>query len=605
MGIVSQLSAGQVKSISLNSGLGTPQKFPGSGEGAALWRRTFGAVTKEDGSTFPRVRQPYAGGSWGRGMLSEPASYKRLLEAMRSMAPGGWSDNRWEQSKHLTGLNFVAITRIGMQLSQAEFSVLKQIGPGPDDVREVTPKDPAEGGREATPYDLVKILKVPNNQDSFGKLMWRSYQQKALTGTALNWMVPNKFGDPYELYTIPTAIAIPQPAINPDYPDGYWRIQPLYPYGPFSSYPTPATAVGAPIPAQWMLRWGYPHPLLRYDGYSPLTGLRLEMDEFDMIGRSRHYSMRKSFNPSAILNLTEVEGMQQWIEAEIDRVRAEMENVHQGPENHGTLFVSPPGGTIEQYGSNPDEMDYPNSWKQLADFILGGGFGISSPAAGMTETSNYATLFAQLKQLYMVTLEPECDDFASGFTRHLAPFFGDDLIVKIKCKRIDDHELLLNKLNAAAQQKVITKNQYIKLLDLHGLTPTKEAWGGDICGDPSPMEKEAQQGAQGAMPGQMAAAEAGPETTQLAAQNGTPPAGQPSQEQQPIPDDASIEEMLGIVPEDTEAEQSRYGPGDLGKGSLGPRKSMKSLYSDIRKGLKKSNKNLHSRNGEILLNGHQ
>src|SRR5260370_35899679 len=107
-----------------------------------------------------------------------------------------------------------------------------------------------------------------------------------LMGKALTWMVPNKLKTPMELYSIPTAIAIPQPAINPDFPDGYYRIQPIYPYGPFSSYPTPATAVGAPIPAQWMLRVKYPHPLLRYDGYSPMTVLRLQQDEIESIDRS-------------------------------------------------------------------------------------------------------------------------------------------------------------------------------------------------------------------------------------------------------------------------------------------------------------------------------
>lgn len=61
--------------------------------GRALWRRNFGTDKESGGRSHketPRSRS-IPGGSWGRGIISEPAAFKRLLEAMRSMAPGGWS----------------------------------------------------------------------------------------------------------------------------------------------------------------------------------------------------------------------------------------------------------------------------------------------------------------------------------------------------------------------------------------------------------------------------------------------------------------------------------------------------------------------------------
>ena len=368
-----------------------------------LWREVFGRgpqmVNKEDPRPYGSPA-PTPGGTYARSIAaSGEASFKRLLQAMRSMAPGGWSDDRWSQTNAYTGMAYVAIHGKCRIKSQAEFQVFKKDPENPDGKRPIREDEPG--------YELVKLLERPNPQDSFGDLMFRWGQQTDLTGMALTWMVPNKLGTPMELYPIPTAIAIPQPAVNPDYPDGYWRIQPVYPYGPFSTYPTPSSAVGAAIPAQWMLRFLEPHPMLRYDGYSPMSGMRLHIDEINMMDRSRHYSMRRATNPSAVLDLSGMDDAQPLNDDAIDRMLAEFANTMQGPENAGSLLIPPPGGKIEPWGAAPVDMDYQSGWDQLASFILG-GFGITKPAAGMVEDSSYASLYATLKQLHLVTLQPEC-----------------------------------------------------------------------------------------------------------------------------------------------------------------------------------------------------
>jgi phage portal protein BeeE len=554
MGFISELAKGSESVL--------PRSPTDRGQGRALWEQIFQSTTKEGdgGSQFPRVRQSVvAGGSYGRSVVSDPA-FKRLLQAVRSNAPGGWSDDRYEQTRHFTGVNYVAIHRTCTQLQQAEFQVFRKDRAHPEGKRPINENDPPEGDRVVKPYALVHLLQNPNKHDSFGKMLYRIGQQKRLTGSALVWMVPNELGVPMELYNIPTALAIPQPTINPDYPDGFYRIQPVYPYGPFSSYPTPASAVGAPIPAQWMLRFLYPHPLLRYDGYSPLTGMRLETDEFEMIGRSRHYKMRRSINPSAALQMDEVEGAQPLQDEEVERLVSMFEAMHQGPENHGNLLISPPGGKLEEWGRTALEMDYPNSWEQLSSFVLGGGFGITKPAAGMVEGASYANLYAALKQLHLVTLKPDCDDLASDLTKHLAPFFGDDLIVDIRCPRIDDHDILFSKIKIAMDAKAITKNSVLELLDL---PVTKEEWGKDIAGDPSEAEKE-QQKQQGA---------GGPGGPQIPGQE------QQGQEGAPSPQAPDIAD--GKPPEEKEIQRTQPKPGKLGEGSLGER--MKGLPVNGRK----------------------
>ncbi len=479
MGFISSMA--RSKGIALNSGYGEPPQQANPLQSRAIWREIFGATSKEENHASPTTQNTSA--------TTEGAAFKRLLTAMRSRSPGGWSDDRWEQSRHFTGITYVGIDRVCKQLGRASFQVYRKDESSAEGKRLVTKYDPPEGDRQCRPYDLVKLLEHPNNQDSWGRCMYRWGQQRRLTGTALTWMVPNVFKVPFELYPIPTALAIPQPVMNGKYPHGYYRIQPVYPYGPFSSYPSPASAVGAPIPAEWMLRFQDPHPLLRYEGYSPLTALRLEIDEFESIGRSRWYKMKRSTNPSAVLNMAEFEGAQPLPEAELDRIHAEFENEHQGPENHGRLIVTPPGGRLDEFGSKAIDMDYPMGWEQLAGFILGGGFGITKPAAGMVDDSSYSTLFATLKQLYLLTIEPECDSIATDLTKHLAPFFGDDLIIEIKPKKIDDHDILFQKITSGVTARAITKNQVLKMLEL---PTTDEEWGNDIAGDPSPAEREQQ-----------------------------------------------------------------------------------------------------------------
>ena len=546
--------------------------------GRAAWQHIFG-TDKERSHLPPPPRTGAAsvvGGSYGSSATTKQG-VAYLLRALRSRAPGTRTDDRWEQSRHFVSLPYVAIHRKAEQLAQAEFQVYKRDPRLPEGKRPVSEEDPPENGRLCRPYDLVKLLSNPNPGDTFGSMMYRWSTQMDLTGSALTWTVPNDLPEalqfPMELYPIETALALERPAVDPEYPEGFWQIQPIYPYGPFTSYPTPLSAVGARIPTKWMLRMLYPHPYVRYDGWSPLTALKLHIDELEMMDKSRHYSMRRSINPSAVLNFDNVEGAQPLMDEEIDRIKAEFEENNQGPENAGTLFVASPGSRLEQWGSKPVEMDYVNSWNQLVSFCLG-GFGITKQAAGMIEDSSYSTLFATMKQFYWQTLEPQCNRFAGELTKHLAPYFGDDLIVEIRCKRIDDHDVLLSKLNMAISARAITKNEIRHMIELPGIGLTSAEWGEEIAGV-DPMQE-------------VGMGIASPE----ALRPGAPPAVP-----MPAPNEQSaMQEAMRLLP--SEISRSRPDPGPMGQGAMGPRKE-KRLGRWLR-----SQKSLYEQICEVMRNGH-
>jgi Phage portal protein len=511
-------------------------------EGRNIWQEVFGNATGRDKEKFPSV---HPGGSWGRGIVSEPAAYKRLLQAMRSMAPGGWSDDRWEQWRHWTGITYLAGHRACEQLSQAEFEVFEKDDNSEDGKRPVR--------RGHVGYDLIRLLEKPNREDSFGDIMYWISQQMDLTGTALLWMVPDGLSVPKELYVIPTATAIPQPAINPDYPDGYYRIQPVYPYGPFSTYPTPTTAVGAPLPAQWVVRIKYPHPLLRYDGWSPLTALRLHLDEIESIDRSRWYKMKRTINPSATLDLSEMEGYEGSLpRPEIERIQTEFEALLQGPENVGRLFVPPPGGKLVPWDAAM-EVEYKEGWAQLVDFAMA-ALGTPKGAAGMEAVGGYGQFFAMLKAWHAFSLNPKCARIGAKLTRFVAPFFGDDLIVEVRCPRINDHEVVNAEIDKAVQAKAITKGEVRRALESLRLKTLNAEWENDIAGDPSPNEKAQQEQ-------QMAAAQA----------PGMPGDGSEGAEAPAAPETGADNGPGTPPPQPPELETSRPKAGKLAAGSLGPR----------------------------------
>jgi hypothetical protein len=234
-------------------------------------------------------------------------------------------------------------------------------------------------------------------------------------------------------------------------------------------------------------------------------------------------------------------------------------------------------------------MEYQAGWEQLVSFAMA-GFGITKPAAGMIEDASYATLFATLKQLHLLTLQPKCNRIARQLTRHLAPFFGDNLIIEIRCKRIDDHDLKLGKLNMAISAKAIKKNELRKELEL---PLTEDPWGEDMAGDPTPFEQEqaaqqqqAMMAPPGGAPGQEMPVEGGEpgmeEAPQPDAEGGT---GDPLADMMAI-----LQGGQGPAPDEEEMAAGQPTPGRLSEGALGPRKSLnghhpRSFYDQVREAI--------------------
>src|ERR1700738_1099878 len=216
------------------------------------------------------------------------AAYARSLH---SWAPGAWTDNRLEQSRHLVGAVYVAIKVLADQAASAELSVYKR-------------KDQSRAGSEQdtrTPLDfdhpIVRLLKRPNNKETGG--MWRRkvIQQLALTGSSLSWRLDSELRtkknlyQPAELWAIPTATWQPAPR-GPAYPEGAYRVAPYFAAGPLAQLPGLVGAGGVVVPADEVVSIAFPNPIVTYDAYSPLTACALQRDALEAIDQARGYTLQ-------------------------------------------------------------------------------------------------------------------------------------------------------------------------------------------------------------------------------------------------------------------------------------------------------------------------
>jgi phage portal protein BeeE len=385
----------------------------------------------------------------------------KLLEAFRSNAPGGWSDNRMEQARHFVSTAYICIRTLCEQAAGATVKIFQRDDSHP------------EGKRQCHYYeDPMKLMFDPNPEDTLGELLYQTMLQMELTGSSLLWKVPDWFGKPRELYNVPTATATPLPPTQPMYPYGAYRVQPFYPFGPFSTYPSMLTAVGAVIPGEHICRVKNPHPILRYDGYATSTAIRYEEDSLEAINRSRLQGMLRGVDPTAMVTFDpEVENP---TPEEIIRIREEFAQMFAGPENAGRALILMPGTKVAPYSLSPKEMGWPDSFAQLTAFVSA-AYGVTKPVAGMNEEASYAQLYAAIKQFHVLSLCPRLNRIGGGWSKRLImPGYGPDYWMEIHPQKIDDEDILKAKLDALARGGSITNNE---LRVAFGFPLTKEEWG--------------------------------------------------------------------------------------------------------------------------------
>lgn len=432
------------------------------------------------------------------GTSSFDNSLQPLLAGFRANVPGAWTDNRLLQSQHFTGVAFTAIRALCEGTASATLEITDR-GLLDDERAEFTAKAfeklgsrimsrrgfkikggpgiHAEVGKpdgEPVEFDhpLYELLENPNPIDTFSDYVYEKTLQLALTGSCLEWMVPNGINTVAEMYVVPTALAWPVPYSN-QYPRGAWRVTPLYAYGPYAVLPTSAGMNGAIIPTEQIIRTKLKHPLIRWDGYSSLTALGVQMDILEAIDQARWNAFLDGVHPSTIFEVDATKaGAANVTQANLDRFDQQLKQKFAGSRNFGRYMVPPPGVTARPFSTSPIDMDFNAGWEQMRDFVLS-GFGVPKGAIGAEAAGSYAQLYAGLKQYFLTTLTPWVRRIADGWNKHLCKIWSDSLRIHLHLPTLDDPTLFEQQL---AQDDQIGIRTIDERRAIRGLSP----WGGEI-----------------------------------------------------------------------------------------------------------------------------
>lgn len=430
-----------------------------------------------------------------------------LRYAIQHGHPGAWASDHREETRQVTGWNYVAIRAKCIQGMQARVRVYRDNrSPEAKALRKrmhkgfgqvgTWPQQKAIYGREeetsrelSTTHRLVRLLKQPNRRQSGAHFRYECIQQLEATGTVLIWNVPNKLGLTIERHVIPTAMATPMPPM-PSLPHGGWRIDPgasrfsfplidngfVESYGYFRAVGAviPASPydlkgrlivdnVGNPVGFMQAIRW--PHPLFKDDGYSPLSAIALWSDLAVEIDRMRWAAMKNQASPSLIITPgSDIEPDEQML----DRAAKRFNEKYGGPENAGRALFLSGKAEVTQLGASPRDMDYQSGFDQAGRAIMA-GHGTPPIAAGAAGSGSYAALYAELKQFTELTIQPILDFLAEEDTERLAPQFGEGLTIEYEAVAIDDPDLLEKRLDRDIKAgNVLTVKEYRAL---RGLPP--------------------------------------------------------------------------------------------------------------------------------------
>jgi phage portal protein BeeE len=388
---------------------------------------------------------------------------------MRSKAPGQWSQNIIELANHFTNVAFLAINTLANQAAACEKKVYERADDSYDGHEELNWSEP-----------VCRLLDQPNDDDDFSDLMYKISQQLSLTGIALIWKPIIRENDvPGELYVLPSSSCLPWPP-SPIYPNGSYLVQPYYPYGPFSTVPSYQSAAGARIPAEQVIRIKYAHPILNYDGYAVLTAIRRQIDTIDQIDTARWNTQSKGVDPSLIMTF-DPKTFNPNNQPDMNRMRAQIDALYSGANNAGKIMPAPIGTTLTKLSQSPSEMAWQEGWEQLCKFAMA-CYGAPSVISGLSDSTSYATLYASMQQFELISLNPHLKKISSKFNSGLIkPYFGDDLFIELKGRKINDEDLQIRKYMLALQGKSLKIDELRKFLELKPLGGTAgEMMAGEI-----------------------------------------------------------------------------------------------------------------------------
>lgn len=373
--------------------------------------------------------------------------------------PGWWISDHLEELRHFVSWIYVGVHKMAQQCAQAKVCVYdagqqaeyeesaKHYGPRvlamAKRMRRYRTKanlpDVVAEQREPLPdHPAAALLDNPNPYTSGRQFRYQFWCQKALTGGAYIWEVPNQYGEPEHLWVIPRGWCRPMAPTGALPGGGYW-VTPVF--NTFTASIVSPSQTSWLIPAEQMIAVGWPNPLYPGEFTSPLAACSRIIDIMEQTDTATWSSFINAVKPSLVFNI-DPKGPGGITVAQMDRFMAELEAFKAGAHNHGKILAML-GLTVQQLMAGPSELDYVAGRKQLQEQVLSTQ-GVPPVMVGQP-VGNYSEAAVQAKAAVEFSLEPGLALLADKLTHRWRPIWGDDFAIEITGKSMDDPTLVLQK----------------------------------------------------------------------------------------------------------------------------------------------------------------
>ncbi len=407
---------------------------------------------------------------------------------MTGGVPGYWNSDHYRETQNFRGWPYVAIHCAARLMGQATVTIYDKpkIRPsfgGIGGMKSLVPDAPSVAEEPSPDHHLARLMARPNPFFHGQMFRYQIGQQMRLTGGCLIWEVRNVFDIPVQLWVIPRAWCQFQPA-TPTYPEGCYRVQPISNWVGNMYFNIPSMA-DFWLDSRLVIRIGWSDPLYPGEFTSPMSACSMMIDIGDEVDKATYSAMQNQVRPSIHIDMS-IGGQDNVdiVQAEIDRIRAQMDARHAGGFNNGRPLLTT-NSKITEMGTSPSELDYINGRNQSRDAAFGIQ-GMSPTVAGVTDATAYAALVATHKQS---TEGIQCDlDLIAGAFTHRFQTIWPDCRVAMDAKNFDDPMTNLAYTNAKIQSAAYTIDE-IRAEFGDGPSDDPE-YGKTIAGKPPAPEEE-------------------------------------------------------------------------------------------------------------------
>lgn len=271
----------------------------------------------------------------------------------------------------------------------------------------------ADGQRAAGDHPLQRLLNHPNTEQSGADLLESFFGALQTAGNAYLEAAGEGEGPPGELYALrPDRMqVIPGPRGWPE----AWQYQVNG-----KSVRIVRQADGWPP----VLHLKLYNPTDDHYGFSPLQAAAQAVDVHNASGAWNKALLDNAARPSGALIYANAASSDRMTEAQFDRLKAELEQVHTGAQAAGRPLLLEGGLEWRPMSLSPAEMDFIEG-KHVAAREIALAFGVPPQLLGIPGDATYNTYREAQAAFWRQTVVPLADKAARAFTGWLGPRFPD------------------------------------------------------------------------------------------------------------------------------------------------------------------------------------